>query len=98
MYPSSGSTCFLRSLRERTPAHSQQWNVCSPLVRRREGPDQCEQLVECSFAYLISCRLSGRLLRTESWIAAEVTFNGFQLFVLDPEILYIPERFTALGV
>jgi hypothetical protein len=31
-------------------------------------------------------------------LRAEITLNGFQLSVLDAEILHIPERFTVLGV
>jgi hypothetical protein len=31
-------------------------------------------------------------------LRAEITLNGLQLSVLDPEIINVPERFTVLGV
>jgi len=31
-------------------------------------------------------------------LCAEITLNRFQLSVLDTEILYVPERFTVLGM
>jgi hypothetical protein len=31
-------------------------------------------------------------------LRAEITLNGFQLSVLDSEILHVPERFTVRGV
>jgi hypothetical protein len=31
-------------------------------------------------------------------LRAEITLNGFQLSVLDSEVLHVPERFTVLGV
>src|SRR5258708_16621588 len=36
--------------------------------------------------------------RREAGLRAEITLNGLQLSVLDPEILHVPERFTVRGV
>src|SRR5215472_6511833 len=42
--------------------------------------------------------LPGAHCRRKAGSRAEITLNGFQLSVLDSEILHVPERFTVLGV
>jgi hypothetical protein len=47
---------------------------------------------------LLRLLLPGAHRRRKAGFRAEITLDGLQLSVLDPEILHVPERFTVLGV